>query len=143
MNKWMLVGFAVLLCVAILFCCLWIDEKNSHEDLEFLCQASAAQCLTALRDYDSSGNEGSYMKAVAEFRTFMNSYGWLMEGKGKSLHYNICGKVYGCLVYDQDASKALIGDLTKAVRLLAADIFDENAYLQLNGFVNAVEHGTQ
>lgn len=143
MKKWMILALAAALCLAIWFCCLWIDARNSHEDLEYMCWASAAMCVTELRDYEQSGGEDSYLKAACEFRSFMNAYGWLTEGEGKTDHYAVCGRVYGCLLYDWEESQAQIDLLLEGIKLLSENIYDENGFLRLSEFANAVGHAGQ
>jgi len=73
-RKGYVILIAVLLCVSIVFACLWIAEKKDHSELEDLCVVSAYRAHDRFSRYLDSGSAYDYAYGVAELESFLNSY---------------------------------------------------------------------
>ena len=139
MNKRSLVLLSLVLAAAIVFCGLWIYEKNDKSDMKDLCQYNAEQAMAEFNRYKSSNAGGDYWKGVANFKAFLNS--WLtMEGKS-SADYLWCNSVYGFMVLQPEAVQENIDMLLAAMERIGNDYTDPNGYLKMQELDNRLKHG--
>lgn len=137
-RKWSIV-FVVTLIAAIIFCSLWIYERNDISDLEALCQYNAAQALAGFQNFESSTSEGEYWKGVANFKAFLNT--WLTVEEKGSAEYLWCNSVYGYMVLQPEAVQDNIDALLTAMDIIGKDYSHPNGYLRMQELDNILKHG--
>lgn len=138
MNKKLIVALILVVVAAIIFCSLWIYEKNDQSDVEDLCQYNAAQALTDFRQYKNSNSEGDYWEGVANFKAFLNT--WLkIEGKS-SADYLWCNSVYGFMVLQPEKVQANIDKLLTAMEIIGEDYTHPSGYQRMNELDNLLKH---
>lgn len=135
---------AVLLVLSlflnILLAGLWQYEKRNEEKLEQFCTAAAYGARECFADYAHYGKTVCYWQGVAEYRGFMQAYYLLMDGK-KGGNYSSCSELYSNLLYEQERVEPYLEELRRAMRMLAEDIYDDNAFLEIDKLNNLIAYG--
>lgn len=130
-QRWKRGIFLCVLTLSVVFCGLWLYEKNDRAEMEQLCQAAAASSRDAFQEYRDHGNEDAYWRAVADFRTFEQAYFALEPDGAASAEYIFCNTVYGALVGSSEDAKKNLDELIVVMTTVAADIYDPNGYIQM------------
>lgn len=138
MNKKLTVALVFTLIAAIVFCGLWIYEKNDRSDMEKLCQYNALQALENFRQYKSSNSEGDYWEGVANFKAFLNT--WLTIEGESSADYLWCNGVYGFMVLQPEKVQANIEKLLTAMEIIGEDYTHPSGYQRMNELDNLLKH---
>ncbi len=141
MNRHLRMCWTVLLlCTSILFCGLWLAERESREDLEQLCRHSAQQAKDRLESFRLQGSAYDYAYAVAELTSYYNSYMLLTIQESGSSNVNAVwlNRLLGVLMTYPELTREQEDSLIEALCLLTADISDDNAYQILFGICNGL-----
>lgn len=140
MNKrilaWVLTG--VVLLAAVISFGLFL-QRQEPSDMWKLCAASAASAAEDFREFARSGEETDWWSAVAEFRSFMQSYHFL-QGESNA-EYIWCNSVYGYLLLEPDRAGDQAEALAQAMELLALDPENINGFEIVSRINNALIHG--
>lgn len=140
MKKKSAVAVIVCLSVAvIIFFSLWQMERNDLSDMRELAQAGASSALELFEEYQNTGEDNCYWSAVAEFRSFEQAYGQLVDGTNKQSNYTYCDEVYGLLVLSSDSCKADIDEIISVMAILSNDVTDDNGYLRMADLRNHLQ----
>ena len=139
MKKRFTAAIAVLTILAVLFCGLWLSEKNDLSEMEYLCQSNATQALTDFVRYKETGSEGNYWYGVSNYKAFMNT--WLAIEGGSSAEYIWCNSVYGYMVLSPEEVQAHIDELLIAMEIIGTDYTNPNGYLRISELNNLLLHG--
>ncbi len=128
---------AVFLCLCLVFCGLWIQERREQENLEQLCQGSAMRAMERFLDYRDTGSAYDYAYGVSELTSFYNAYCLLDE----NTHTNrvSLNQLLGKLMYFPPLEKPEIESLMDAMAMLSRNPEDENAYWKLTYVYNVLE----
>ncbi len=138
MKKRLIYGLtAVLLCLCLIFCGLWMQERNNQEDLEQLCRLSAMRAMERFTDYRDTGSAYDYAYGVSELTSFYNAYCLLSE----NTHTNriSLNQLLGKLMYFPKLETHEIEYLMDAMGMLSRNPEDENAYWKLTYVYNVLE----
>ena len=123
------------------------DEKADFSDLSsrggagsgcFLCalaQSGAAEAYALFSDFQEKG----YDSGVAAFHAFQQAYTSLTDGTDKAANRPLCSAVYGGLLITPERAREHLPEILDAMRLLAADVTDENAFVHLAELSSALE----
>ena len=131
------------LCLAIstlVFAFLWMEEKNSKEDVKELAQTAAVNAYEQFTEYRSQGDTDSYWDGVASFRTFQQAYSSVVQGTNQASNALICDEVYGYLLAGPEESKSHIPDIVQAMEVLSEDVEDLNGHARMLELRNALAH---
>ena len=129
------------LCLAIsalVFAFLWMEEKNSKEDVRALARAAAADAYTQFTEYWSQGDTDSYWDGVASFRTFQQAYSSVVQGANQASNALICEEVYGYLLAGPEESQSHIADIVQTMGVLSEDVEDLNGHARMLELRNAL-----
>lgn len=129
------------LCLAIstlVFAFLWMEEKNSKEDVKELAQAAAADAYMRFTEYRSQGDADSYWDGVASFRTFQQAYSSVVQGTNQAANALICEEVYGYLLAGPEESRSHIPDIVRTMGVLSEDVEDLNGHARMLELRNAL-----
>ena len=131
------------LCLAIstlVFAFLWMEEKNSREDVKELAQAAAVDAYERFTEYRSRGEASSYWDGVASFRTFQQAYSSVVQGTNQASNALICEEVYGYLLAGPEESQSHIADIVQTMGVLSEDVEDLNGHARMLELRNALAH---
>ncbi len=134
-RKLLYIALTVFLCLSILFCGLWMQEKGSTLELEGLCQYTANRASGRFLEYRDEGADYDYRYAVSELASFYNAYMYLTtlhdgETDGNCIVLN---HLIGVLMDGRNLTQGQAEELAEAMAMLAKDIFDSNAFDRLTG----------
>lgn len=139
MKKRFTAVIAALTMLAVVFCGLWLSERNDLSEMEYLCQSNAMQALSDFKQYKETGSEGNYWYGVSNYKSFMNT--WLAMEGGGSAEYSWCNSVYGYMVLSPEAVQAHIDELLTAMEIIGTDYTNPNGYLRISELNNQLRHG--
>lgn len=139
MKKWQMVLTAALLLAALVFCGLWIYEKNDQSEMEALCQGNAMRALQSFEDYAATGSGAEYWYGVAEFYAFMNNRKALMDDA--DTEYLYCNIVYGYMILQPERVQENMPALLEAMQIIGTDYTHPNGYLRMSELGNLLKHG--
>ncbi len=124
----------VTICLCILFCSLWLFERNAQNEMKRLCQYSAHRTAARFASYRETGSEYDYSYGVAELVSFYNAYTMLVTNSKDATDMNCISlnRLIGVLMDRQELSREQIDCITKAMHQLEQNAFDENAYIGLD-----------
>ena len=123
------------------------DEKADFSDLSsrggagsgcFLCalaQSGAAEAYALFSDFQEKGSDSG----VAAFHAFQQAYTSLTDGTDKAANRPLCSAVYGSLLITPERAREHLPEILDTMRLLAADVTDENAFVHLAELSSALE----
>lgn len=104
----------------------------------FLCalaQSGAAEAYALFSDFQEKGSDSG----VAAFHAFQQAYTSLTDGTVKAANRPLCSAVYGGLLITPERAREHLPEILDAMRLLAADVTDENAFVHLAELSSALE----
>lgn len=139
MKKRFAILTAVIALLVVIFCGLWLYERNDQSEMELLCQINAAQALSDFKQYKETGSEGDYRYGVSNYKAFMNT--WLALEGGSSAEYLWCNSVYGSMVLSPENVQAHIDELLIAMEIIGTDYTNPNGYLRISELNNLLLHG--
>lgn len=124
----------VLLALGVsLFWCKLYESK-----LENSCHNSVNSALNSFTAYDISKDESLYIRGVAEFRTYMQTYFYLIAGESVS-GYLQCESLYVDMISNPERLKTHIPELVDALSYLAEDNQDPNGFALINSLVEQLK----
>lgn len=132
------VALIAVICLAIVFCSLLLNEKADTSDAEDLCRHSARLAYSRFSEYREDGAAYDYHYAVAELESFRNAYMALVtEEKGSTNPYCIyLNQLIGKLMEFPELTPLQIDELVSITSMLANDIHDDNAYHKVFSLYN-------
>lgn len=131
------------LCLAIstlVFAFLWMEEKNSREDVKELAQAAAVDAYERFTEYRSRGEASSYWDGVASFHAFQQAYSAMVQGTAQTTNSLICNEVYGHLLAGPEESRSHIVDIVQTMEVLAEDVEALSGHARMLELRNALAH---
>ena len=141
-NRALYILTGMLLCIAVLFCGLWLQARTDLSEMEDLCKTSAYAAKDAFLDYYKGGSSGSYWTAVGEYRAFMRGYHVLVEaGIGDHTSYLYCNDLYGAMCIQSEKVMPYGYKLYECMAWLSQDPYDEDAFYQIQWINNQIKHG--
>lgn len=102
-------------------------------------QSGAAEAYTRFSDFQEKGYDSDYWGGVAAFHAFQQAYTSLTDGTDKAANRPLCSAVYGGLLITPERAREHLPEIVDAMRLLAADVTDENAFVHLAELSSALE----
>ncbi len=135
MKKIFISTVAILLLVAVVFCALWISEKNDRSDMEELCQYSVSGALVDFTEFEKGGADGQYWSAVSHFGTYIDA--WTQLGGTETVEYSWCNELYGYMLLKPQAVQENLGELLKALEDLDDDYLNPNGHDRIR-FINHI-----
>ena len=130
-------------CLAIstlAFAFLWMEEKNSGEDVKELARAAAVDAYERFTEYRSRGEASSYWDGVASFHTFQQAYSSVIQGTNQASNALICEEVYGYLLAGPEESRSHIADIVQTMEVLAEDVEALSGHARMLDLRNALAH---
>mgnify|MGYP004641948105 FL=1 len=76
---------------------------------------------------------------MAAFHAFQQAHTSLTDGTDKAANRPLCRAVYGGLLITPERAREHLPEILDAMRLLAADVTDENAFVHLAELSSALE----
>lgn len=132
----------ILMIVLLTLCIVFWQQKNAEiAKMESLCQCSAGQALEYFKEYETQGNDASYTKGVAEFRSFMNAYLYLNDNISNA-EYTWCNIIYGDMVLYPERVQSNIRGLIEALEYLSKDYDNMNGFHLMNVYSNELTHAS-
>ena len=116
---------------AVVFCVLWRSAAQDRTALRALAQAGAAEAYARFSDFQEKGYDSDYWGGVAAFHSFQQAYTSLTDGTDEAVNRSLCSAVYGGLLITPERAREHLPEILDAMRLLAADVTDENAFVRL------------
>ena len=104
-----------------------------------LAQSGAAEAYALFSDFQEKGYDSDYWGGVAAFHAFQQAYTSLTDGTDKAANRPLCSAVYGGLLITPERAREHLPEILDAMRLLAADVTDENAFVHLAELSSALE----
>lgn len=120
---------------AVVFCALWQSAAQDRSALRALAQSGAAEAYALFSDFQEKGSDSG----VAAFHAFQQAYTSLTDGTVKAANRPLCSAVYGGLLITPERAREHLPEILDAMRLLAADVTDENAFVHLAELSSALE----
>ena len=122
---WVLVVFIIVLLVlcASLFQYQW--QKN--DKLERMCHSSVDAAWNCFQAYKISNDENVYIRGVAEFRAYMQTYFYLIEEESVS-GYLSCESLFAEMTLHPENVKKHIPELVDALAYLVEDYNDYKGF---------------
>ena len=113
---------------AVVFCALWQSAAQDRSALRALAQSGAAEAYALFSDFQEKGYDSDCWGGVAAFHAFQQAHTSLTDGTDKA-------------AIDRAAERARehLPEILDAMRLLAADVTDENAFVHLAELSSALE----
>lgn len=124
---------------AVVFCALWQSAAQDRSALHALAQSGAAEAYALFSDFQEKGYDSDYWGGVAAFHAFQQAYTSLTDGTVKAANRPLCSAVYGGLLITPERAREHLPEILDAMRLLAADVTDENAFVHLAELSSALE----
>lgn len=124
---------------AVVFCALWQSAAQDRSALRALAQSGAAEAYALFSDFQEKGYDSDYWGGVAAFHAFQQAYTSLTDGTVKAANRPLCSAVYGGLLITPERAREHLPEILDAMRLLAADVTDENAFVHLAELSSALE----
>ncbi len=133
---------AIVAAVLLAVCCvvLWGRADRERAKLTELSRAGIASAAQHLEDYSKSGEESDYRYGVADFRSFMQSYLASLDGSS-DVNYLEMNRLYGFMVLSPERVQAHMAELMDILSCLSEDYTDQNGYLRMTEFNNAIGNG--
>lgn len=96
--------------------------------------------MPSFRTFRKRGTTATtYWGGVAAFHAFQQAYTSLTDGTVKAANRPLCSAVYGGLLITPERAREHLPEILGAMRLLAADVSDENAFVHLAELSSALE----
>lgn len=89
--------------------------------------------------FQEKGYNSDYWGGVAAFHAFQQAYTSLTDEADKAANRPLCSAVYGGLLITPERAREHLPEILDAMRLLAADVTDENAFVHLAELSSALE----
>ena len=124
---------------AVVFCALWQSAAQDRSALRALAQSGAAEAYALFSDFQEKGYDSDYWGGVAAFHAFQQAYTILTDGTDKAANRPLCSAVFGGLLITPERAREHLPEILDAMRLLAADVTDENAFVHLAELSSALE----
>lgn len=124
-RTWVLVALIIVLLVlcASLFQYQW--QKN--DKLERMCHSSVDAALNCFQAYEISKDENVYIRGVAEFRAYMQTYFYLIDEESVS-GYLSCVSLFTEMTLHPENVKKHIPELVDALTYLVEDYNHHNGF---------------
>ncbi len=133
------VYISIILIMSICLAFTWNSLQEQRHERELLCQVSVAEAYEGFKNYAESGSEDSYLWAVAEFRTFMQTHYFIYEDTPKDEHLTL-NEIFSYMALNPEEVKANINELVEALDYLDEDYKNPNGYLRLRNFYNHLQY---
>ena len=139
-QLWRIVSIC-LLVTTVVFCALWVHEKNDLSDIEQLAQYGATESLAFFGEYRDTGDIGMYWSGVASFRSFENAFTLLNDYDEGDSDLAVCNAVFAQLLLHQEKFDACRDKLLETLSVLSIDVTDPRGMTLMYELRDLMEHG--
>ena len=120
MKKNVFVIAAAIVLLLVCFVSLFKFRDSVRENFELMCTVSITSALEHFEAYSSSAKESDYIAGVAEFRSYMTAYHFVMD-ENSDTDYVWCNILYGYMTLSPEKVQSHVAELVKALEYLAED----------------------
>lgn len=121
------------------FLCALAERRAGPVGVPRAAQSGAAEAYALFSDFQEKGYDSDCWGGVAAFHAFQQAYTSLTDGADKAANRPLCSAVYGGLLITPERAREHLPEILDAMRLLAADVTDENAFVHLAELSSALE----
>lgn len=122
---------ALLCALSVLFFVLWIAEVQDKSELALLVKTNAKAVRAGFVDFQSSGEEPDYWRAVADFKAFEQTYSLYCEKAGRPESGAQCSVIAGVLSTDPEKAKPYLEEIYDHMRFWVYSLGSEKSYTRM------------
>ncbi|HWP79101.1 MAG TPA: hypothetical protein VN446_00515 [Candidatus Acidoferrum sp.] len=122
---------AVCCALSVLFFVLWAAQAQDKSGLTLLVKSSADAVQHSLSEFRSTGDEGDYRRAAADFRAFEQAYSLFCEKAGRPESAAQCREICNVLLTDPEKAKPHLEEIYDRMRFWEYSVGAEKSYEQM------------